>query len=606
MPDILDYLTLRDFLRAWVAARPEEEKTPLLRWMGKQVGLSRAQMWNLVLGAQIEVQAELVQPLARMLGLDDLRREYLRRLVALQSAPLAEARAARLEVWEMYAARAGLSEEISALKADHEVEPGAGEALVVAALPLLEAHAGADTATRIGEVMPGGPDPATVELGLALARGGLRLGEARGPRVVALPGLCAPGSLETACHHGALNLLRDGLFRVPQRDREFLVVTATLDAVAASALERAQRRIFSAVREVARSTAERPVDRLWLLSTGALPLTNSSGRADGTPPPPEVLRATRLTQAPSTVIGVERFSSPCGHAPGQPCLLHHLRLAPYYQLWVPWRMGRTRPSSVGWFARELELSRAQAHAILTGAARLQPEYVPRLAQLLELPEQERPYLEGMARLSIARDPQDRARERLALTAYANRYGVRTADGAGFQIAAHWGSRAIRALADLEGFRTNPDWISLRLGGRLTRGEAWTLVQAMLKVGMLAPQPEGPPQLAEVERAWTAEEGDPQAADIAAIAAHDSWISLLRRELATGGARLGLQSWLLALPESALPRVQRAREAYREEVAEIVRAAHARRQEGTSRLDRALMAGLWLCPFTVDLQTLRWR
>lgn len=384
--------------------------------------------------------------------------------------------------------------------------------------------------------------------------------------------------------------------RVPARERDLFAMTGSLDAEAAPAVSRAHRRLFSAVREILRQSAEKPVARLTLLMSAELMLARSSGQADGTPCPPAVREAWRLREPKRTITASARDSSPCAHPPGQPCLLHHLSLAKYIQEWGRWRAARGRSASAGWFARGLDLSRSQAHALITGAAKLLPEHVPAMARLLELPAPELPYLEGLARHATATDAQDQARERLALIAYATQHGVQTLDGASFQVAAHWGSGAILALAELPSFQANAGWIVQKLGGRLTPLEAHTLLCALLETGHLVPQPEGPPRPATVERVLDSPESR-----LGLIAVHDGQLRLLRGELALGGADLRLQGQLLAIPEEAMPRILRAVADSQEEIPWLE--AGERAQAGQSALDRVVLAATYLCPITPDLRDL---
>ena len=109
----------------------------------------------------------------------------------------------------------------------------------------------------------------------------------------------------------------------------------------------------------------------------------------------------------------------------RPCIYHHLSFLPFIRSVVGWRSAARLPTSAAWFGRELGMSKSQAHAIMTGAAMLLPRHVSDVAAALELDEDAAVYLEGMVRFQQATDLQDKARERLALIAFAEKKGTRT-------------------------------------------------------------------------------------------------------------------------------------------------------------------------------------
>ena len=201
-PDILKFVEFGSFARAWLATQPDGYTNPRLRAMGKQVGLSRAQMWNLFFHDD-KVQLDAVPAFARLFGLDDQRREHLRRLVVLQNATPEEAREARIDVWSSHAGAVGVS--TSALQGLLERDPwdGADEAVAVALLPLLRAHAPhAGTPEAWSALIPGGPGPDAFAEAVNQVEAGLAFGEARGPRVWRAPAPGAHQDWETACWAG--------------------------------------------------------------------------------------------------------------------------------------------------------------------------------------------------------------------------------------------------------------------------------------------------------------------------------------------------------------------------------------------------------------------
>ena len=105
-PDIFDHLELRPYLCVWVAQHPLGVFSKVCRLMAGALGCSQPHAYNLIMGVY-KVQPDDVPALARLLELDELRLEYLRRLVALQNATEEEAAQIRLGVWAMHAVQQG-------------------------------------------------------------------------------------------------------------------------------------------------------------------------------------------------------------------------------------------------------------------------------------------------------------------------------------------------------------------------------------------------------------------------------------------------------------------------------------------------------------------
>lgn len=601
-PDILHFLHVTEFMRAWVATHAEMSETRLLRWMGEQVGLSREQMRNLIYEPGHVVQPKTMPAFARLFGLDDHRREYLRCLIRLQGADPEHEAEARLAVWEMHAAATGVPADAVAAILEHETDERASEAIVAASLPLLRAEAEAERQrpAHLAEMLLGGPDPATVSRAMEAVEAGLTLGAPR-PRAVELPAPGGPDDWETLCWHGALGLARQALLRPAQGDRHVNVIIGSADARAARAIGRAKDRLRTSLRKICDESAERPVTHLKAVLVEQVVIATPSARIYRTRHPGRRADSAPLPRAESTIkVGkAEPSSKPT--PPGRPCIYHHLRFGLFVREMVTWRKAHRKRASAVWFARELGVSRTYANSLTNGTARLPPERAQRMAAVLNLSSDEAAYLDGLARYEEATDPEERARQRLALIQFAAQRGVRTLEGESFRITAHWAAHAILALADLRDFSTNPGWITRALQGRIPWQDARDLVAALLTAGLLMPRASGPPKPTSNERWYVDVERD-----LSAFACQDSTLRLLHAELRVPMPGEHFQGTLLALPEEALPRVHRVFADYLGAVRQVLRDADARAAAGQSELDRVILCSAQVFPLSPDLRTLKLR
>ena len=275
-----------------------------------------------------------------------------------------------------------------------------------------------------------------------------------------------------------------------------------------------------------------------------------------------------------------------------------MRFGPYIKEMVSWRKSHRMRATAAWFAKKLGVSLSYANSLTNGSSRLPLDRVAGMKAVLDLEPHEAVYLDGLARYEASTDPEERARGHLALIHYAAQRGVRTLDGESFRASAHWGADAILALADLPQFNINPGWITRVLGGRVPLQDAGSLTTALLNAGLLAPQEQGPPRPASRER----HHADPEP-DLAYFAVQDSVLRLLKGELRLPHGGRSFQGLLLALPEVAVPRVQRAFAAFWVEVASALRDADGRVAAGQSRPDRVLLSAGQLFLLSPDLRTL---
>ena len=589
-PDIFQYIQLRPYLCAWVAHHPEQNRDVLFKWMAPHLGVTRQQVWNLITGTH-KVQPEQVAGAARMMALDGERREYLRRLVALQNATYENAKERRLSVWEMHAAKTGLPATLTSEMMTRLDRPGSEEAAVQALLPQLRAYAPeAESPQEIAALLIGGPDPQAVSRALAPTEASTH--QAHGSRMTELgpPDLL---SVEALAWHGLLEMSREALLRVPAEERDFQLSIGSLDAAGVRAADAAHFKLGRRLRQIVGQTAEEPVTRLTLLLTEQIPLTEVLALPPARICPPDQGTPPRLPLRKSPVAKDEEGVTFATPTDGRPCLLRYLDLPTYASAWMLWRQERRQPANVRWLAVHIGVSRAVAHELITGATLFAPHHVAGVVKALSLPEVEATYAQGVARYAVATDAEDRSRERRALIAYAAEHGVHTLAGDLYQVTSHWGPQAILGLTRLPGCRDNAAWLSLMLRGRVSALEAGTWTDALVRTGWLERDEHGALQLGLP---------NPQATlgvdRLAGYALHESLLRQMQAELSFPVAGQRWRGWGLALPSAAVPLVRRALQTWQDEILQVFRGADHRRD--ASPHDRVVAVAAQLFPCTFDL------
>lgn len=141
---------------------------------------------------------------------------------------------------------------------------------------------------------------------------------------------------------------------------------------------------------------------------------------DGERPPVEV-SGPPLQVDMGMISQRERAQDKGSSEEGRPCIYRYLAFAPFAQAWIAWRTRRGEPCSATYLAERMGVSRTLANDLCRGAAGLLPQHVPGAIRAFNLDLDEGAYLEGLARLALATDREDRARELQALTLFeANR------------------------------------------------------------------------------------------------------------------------------------------------------------------------------------------
>jgi len=150
------------------------------------------------------------------------------------------------------------------------------------------------------------------------------------------------------------------------------------------------------------------------------------------------------------------------------------------------RKKRLSRYSIGAWARRLDLnSSSTLIMILKGTRNPGPELIQKLVKDLKLQGSEEKYFRDLVQLAKTR--KDEYARQTLLEKLIRKNPMRTfrplsADL--FRVFSSWIPGAIRELADLPGFRSDPDWIQQRLRFKATKPEIIQATSSLLAVGLL--------------------------------------------------------------------------------------------------------------------------
>lgn len=586
--NVFAYTNVAALLAAWLAQGPAEGTDARVRWLGKRIGCKRPQVWHLLNGSR-DVQPRQVARLGRALGLEGEELAYLRLLAAWPTAPAHEMKALRASMWSAHAAKMGLPDSaVEALVARRPI-PMSSESALLALLPVLVDPGSSPSARALEELLWSPPDPGVLRAALELAEQGGSVGEQLSPRLLVMRATAEPESRDAAAMHGLLEVARDGLLAVPATDRDYHTLVWSADAQAESECKAATAELDHDLRELVRETAEERVGRVYLLWTeqmcmSALPLPETKGAGGERAP------AGLSGGGDSSRRGVDL---PDLSSVARPCLYLYLDFVDYARAWTAWRRARGLPCSATWLGRRMGVSKSMAYYLVTGASPLWPEHLEGLRRAFSFSTEELAYVDGMIQHRTAADLAEKAWTRKALLDFGAARGVRTVEGEAFRVAAHWAPFAIHALAHLRGFQDDPVWISAALRGLICEEDAADQMVALVTTGMLAPQPLGP-----ARPAIPVETNLPEIQNLARFALHDSMLCLVQDDLRRPAADPRASARVIAMPESALPRLRALLNAYKDRILRVLQASDAR----SSVQDRVLLIGMQFRPLTHPLVT----
>ncbi len=593
--DIFEHTNVARLLAAWVASQPDGVRDEAVRRLARELGCSRALVWNLI-GGDRKVKAEQVPALARVLELSEEQREYLRRVVAVHEATPQELKAAALSMWELQARHIDVpTGEIAALQAE-DVPSGAAGAALLPALRLLDGLGARPEARELQQLLILPPLPDALKEAVALRDRGEGAGERLDPRLWRMPEPAQPEDPETLLWHGLEAQAGEHLLGLRPAERDFKMAILSADGPARHALEQAQEELEAGLLALVQAHAQGPVGRTVVVLSHVLTLSRVMPTRPASCPTPATDPEPLSTPDASATVQ-EGAGQPADAAPldpGRPCLYHHLSLASYGRAWQRWQETRKRPLSLRWLAKRAELSPSYVHALITGAALLPVHHVPALARAFDLDEDERQYLEGLALLARATDREEQWRLKHSLLRFAAQKKHRTLEGERFRAFATWAPLAVLALADLPVFRNNVAWISLALNGRVTLQEARELVPILMGAGLLAPSEVGPP------RPTISESIDDPFRGLAGFSCYYSLLRLQRGELMFPTEDRRYRGWTLALPEEADVELRALLLRHVARITEVHGACQARRQTGQSPPDRVVLCSQQLYPLTHPL------
>lgn len=159
--------------------------------------------------------------------------------------------------------------------------------------------------------------------------------------------------------------------------------------------------------------------------------------------------------------------------------------AEFFAAYVQKRKGNERSYSFGVISRILKGCAPSLLAMIARGERTpQPDLLLRLCGHMGLTKKETEYAEALVGYERAKTAQEKTHflERLRLLKPLNEDLLVELDT--FDLIHRWHNVAICEMADLKGFKDDPRWISMRLGGLITADQAAESLNLLFRLGLL--------------------------------------------------------------------------------------------------------------------------
>lgn len=161
--------------------------------------------------------------------------------------------------------------------------------------------------------------------------------------------------------------------------------------------------------------------------------------------------------------------------------------------WMSARKTGQRAASFAWVARRAGCSPGHVKNVLDGRRKLQGDVLDGFCKALRLDSTEGEYFRALVDFNEAQAPTEAATAVARLASLQEQRGIQSLESVQLRYWSRWHYVAIREMAFCRGFRDDPDWIAEALRGRITPDEARNALDALIEVGLLVPQADGPPR-----------------------------------------------------------------------------------------------------------------
>lgn len=559
------------YLAEWCAAQPDRGGHEKIEELARMAGCSTTTITQVIRGER-RLSVPCARDLVRQLGLPADQAAHLLELFELQHAPPRTAQARRQAVLDTVSGVSGAGSGASnALLEDERSD----ECVVAALAPALAALEGDRPALR---TLLRSAVPAMALHHLSAAAQAPSTHRRLGPRFVEL----APpseGRAAALAHHGALSFAADGLLRLRAAERDFRCFCASLDEEGFAALDEPCRNHVEAQRALSED-AEARLPRAVLLhqiqrlvAAGPVPQGASSGEVRWRRPAVEL----PLLGDPAPTLGRPPAGRP--HPAGVTWF------PTWVALWRAWAEQAGQPCSDAWLAERTGLPRSTVYDLCMGTMRFTSRHVFGFLEAMGLSGDRSAQiaLEGMAMVAMGSgDLHLQATLLPALREMGLRRGARHAEAEAHHVQSNWHARVVYNLPDLPGFQPLAGWICRAMKGRVDWGASQQALDALLGLGVLRRDADGRTVVVEPEVLL---EGPHSAA--AQYALYRGLLGLCRVELDRRDPDLTLNTYMVALPDQAMPRLQRLSEAWDRAVFAVLRAAQERRRRGAP-MDRVVL------------------
>ncbi len=549
LPPILDFDDPVLYLNAVHDSCPPAERPALVRRLARGLEVTPAHVRNLLKGRR-ELTLAALPGLRSALDLSDSDADYLRRILEKHVAGHAELPAARLAVWAAHQTKHGKPLKDIGAKLGRPLREESARALLAAAVETLGEEAPPPDRMARGAIVPVSEADlsAAREIPAAIRRLGPGLTELQDPAE----------SMDAArSWSGVFGLVGRALLHTRREERAIDVWVWSADEAAAREIDAARRRLKQRLKALAERGAHVPADRLHLITTPHLTLS-------------ETWRSSRrLWDGESCAPALQSRVEAAKNSPEMPKVAQPSPAFLYGKLSLPeilsaWRAGRPRElrSAEHLAKRVRTVNAAYINDLIYGRKRFQRPHVSLVAEMLSLSGDADAvaWLDGVARLGEPLSHAERLGVMRTLRGIAAQHGVFLPEAETASMLSSWQVSATYALSFLPMFRAAPSWVSRAVYGRMSQEEAEEALVTLRSLGLLNAEGQRTP---DAPSACHLEHES--LANAAFHLQHQRVLRLFEAELDMLSEAHGYSAWLLALPGALWGRLQEIMRAFNDEI-----------------------------------------
>jgi uncharacterized protein (TIGR02147 family) len=174
----------------------------------------------------------------------------------------------------------------------------------------------------------------------------------------------------------------------------------------------------------------------------------------------------------------------------QPSVFDYLDYRRFLRDWFEWKRTRKKGYSYAVFARNAGFSRGVMNNVIAGRRAPTADTLNGIRKAMDLSEEEVAFMALLVESSHASTLEERATALRNVFDHPKFTRLTPSDADAVEMMSSWAGSAIAELVRLPGFDPDPEWISRRVGGRLTPEEAKRALEVCMRIGEVVDNGDG--------------------------------------------------------------------------------------------------------------------